>query len=34
MYLLLLVRPGIYSLAPPKPTPTSSYAPVANISIT
>ncbi len=27
IYLLLLVRPGIYSPAPPKPVPTSSYAP-------
>jgi hypothetical protein len=27
IYLLLLVRPGIYSSAPPKPVPTSSYAP-------
>lgn len=27
IYLLLLVHPGIYSPAPPKPVPTSSYAP-------
>ncbi|HEX3968472.1 MAG TPA: hypothetical protein VHW70_10940 [Edaphobacter sp.] len=27
IYLLLLVRPGIYSPAPPTPTPTSSYMP-------
>jgi hypothetical protein len=27
IYILLLVRPGIYSPAPPKPAPTSSYAP-------
>jgi hypothetical protein len=27
MYLLLLVRPGIYSPAPQNPAPTSSYAP-------
>ncbi|MEO6805591.1 MAG: hypothetical protein ABI286_11205 [Edaphobacter sp.] len=29
IYLLLLVRPGIYSSAPPKPASTSSYAPVS-----
>ena len=27
IYLLLLVRPGIYSPAPSKPAPTSSYTP-------
>jgi hypothetical protein len=27
IYLLLLVRPGIFSPPPPKPAPTSSYAP-------
>ena len=26
IYILLLVRPGIYSPAPPKPAPTSSYS--------
>jgi hypothetical protein len=27
IYLLLLVRPSIFSPAPPKPAPTSSYTP-------
>ncbi len=29
VYLLLLVRPGIYTPAPSKPVPTSSYSPAA-----
>jgi hypothetical protein len=33
MYLLLLVRPGIYSPAP-KPVPTSSYAPSSTTYLT
>ena len=31
IYLLLLVRPGIYSPAPSKPVPTSSSAPLHNL---
>jgi hypothetical protein len=31
IYLLLLVRPGIYAPAPQKPVPTSSYAPSSSV---
>jgi hypothetical protein len=34
IYLLLLVRPGIYSPTPPKPIPTSSYAPSPGAQLT
>jgi len=34
IYLLLLVRPGIYSPAPPNPVPTSSNAPSPNSQFT
>ncbi len=33
IYLLLLVRPGIYSPAPSKPAPTSRYAPAATTQL-
>jgi hypothetical protein len=34
VYLLLLVRPGIYSPAPAQSAPTSSYAPATSVQST